>query len=123
MKPEELTPEELRLAIIKAKGIITGTAQTHDFRHGYGPVRMINLPDGKDIPNWPADIAAAWELVEEIIADGRQVLLYCDRYNYVCKILEHRFGGKMLFVSEADTAPLAICRAWLAWKESDNEPK
>jgi hypothetical protein len=126
----EMTPTELRLAIAKAKGIPIATARTHDFKHGYGPERIVNAVTGKSVPDWPADIAAAWELVEEgefIIGpeyaggyDMRQIgwsVYEC----WVCAaddVNSENGHGRELAIAE--TAAIAICRAWLAWKGLDN---
>jgi hypothetical protein len=80
----------------------------------------------KDCPNWPADIAAAWELVEEIAAS-----------DYFCRVTTPAGPGQPYLVKidrkgwgdnnppppggwwQADTALLVICRAYLAWKSSN----
>ena len=73
------------------------------------------LKDEKFIPrNWAENIADAWELFEEM-PHG---------------LIENSIGGMKIcsFISEGksqaiqwydDTAPLAICKSWLAWKENE----
>jgi hypothetical protein len=65
------------------------------------------------VSNWPVDIKAAWELVEEMynynikkIGGVTTAVLYPDT---------HILHGQ---VGKADTAPLAICHAFIQWKES-----
>ena len=70
-----------------------------------------------DIPDYPNDIAAAWELVEDwhdkgevesidyVASDGIRSMVYsCSlRHSHI--------------YATAPTAPLAISRAWLMWSE------
>ena len=116
----EMTDEELRLAIAKAKGWIESTENG---------ARWINPRGGAifTIPNWPKHIHTAWELVEEMKVGGYYVRVdtpFTADSPYQVKVDEMGWadhnppppGGWY----SADTAPRAICLAWLAWKEKNN---
>ena len=62
------------------------------------------------IPDWPNNIKAAWGLVEEMGA-GVNIRHVVDTYGDKW----HCSFNLPLWYSD-DTAPLAICRAYLAWK-------
>ena len=64
-----------------------------------------------DDPNWPGDIGAAWELVEEMAEysmqkSGREVVAFL----YPMKDSLKGFVGK------SETPARAICLAYIAWK-------
>jgi hypothetical protein len=107
--------EQLRLEIAKAKG---WTDINTDHWFADRPTEIANCYVCEDVPNWPTDIAAAWELVK----DGK----------YPCGIIsiarpldsEKKFEGgwriwyrtESGFLSEfidTDTAARGICCAWL----------
>lgn len=79
------------------------------------------------VPDWPNDIAAAWALAEEagfVIGpeysggfDSIRVgwAVYSDWMVAADDTYSMPGSSKALAVEE--TAPLAICRAWLMWKE------
>lgn len=77
------------------------------------------------LPNWPVSIADAWELVEEARNENVGISIWNikyynpDRWSYEATLFDP-IGGAMChkFVAEADTAPHAICLAWINWKES-----
>ena len=63
------------------------------------------------LPNWTTDIAEAWELASEMPGvHVRHVYdtAYGDKWHCSYQLPEW-FAG--------DTAPIAICRAWLAWNK------
>lgn len=115
--------DELRLQISRVKG----------WKREYGRMDQASSkdheyfikPDGTKSmypPDWPRDIAAAWGLVEEMNYSGVwslsngdgdsmdfRLILYCTPENF------HK-NMHPIFMS-CDSAPEAICRAWLAWKE------
>jgi len=120
MKPlDEMTPEEIRIEIAERKGI--------EIINPFPS--MLTYIDGKTsnglnhyapVPNWPEDIAAAWKLWEEIPGESvsKQNGQYCagwidkrDSTEFV-RLYRCQFGA---------TAPLAICKAWIAWKRSEEE--
>lgn len=63
---------------------------------------------------WPryysVDIAAAWPLMAEMLADEEPVELY------FLLVFDVRVGDIVASVPTIDDAPLAIVRAWLTWK-------
>ena len=67
-----------------------------------------------NVPNWPRDIAAAWELVWEMNNAELpvEVRSFVDR-TATCTVNED-WGNRSI----GETVPEAICRAWLAWRES-----
>lgn len=75
-------------------------------------------PDGKEVsfPLYSTDIAAAWQVVEKLRADGYEVQVAAEpdpRVSaYHCEIARLSDSGST--VEFDDTAPLAICRAALA---------
>lgn len=133
MESKDISNEELRLKIAAA----LGWTQIDNSRPGFaGPWAVQPGADGEHagdwspLPNWPINIAEAWALVEEL------QLLYAKRGYWFALV------GPTLFVNEshpcfkkwsvdkwgytkkdgefcagfeaADTAPRAICLAWLA---------
>lgn len=130
-----MTADELRLAIALAKGWklyrfdYFGETDTQgifapdykpskyktqiDFSE-FLPRKYIN-PDG--MPDWTTSIADAWELMEEMSALDYPIPGICrmdENDNWNCY---YRFAGDQgIEIVEADTAPLAISRAWLLWK-------
>ena len=76
------------------------------------------------VPDWPHSIADAWELVEEMMKPTPDTGIFGVRV--VCN---HETGWACLYeesdgsitVRNADTAPLAICRAWVAWKKDGKD--
>jgi hypothetical protein len=135
MKPlDEMTPEEIRQEIAERRGWSYVVVS-----HKYTALPDGKLSEGIPIygyifnggvsypPDWPASIAAAWELVEEISkGDYTTSLTYSDCADVV--IYDQGNGDpeadpSLIYVSSghADTAPLAICKAWLAWKRSEDK--
>ena len=76
-------------------------------------------------PNWPESIADAWELVEEMRANHFSIkLMAWDHTDKWVVIMHHRQGHDEKIPDdeiESDTAPLAICLAYIAWKEATND--
>ena len=73
-------------------------------------------------PDWPISIADAWELVEEMRANHFSIkLMAWDHTDKWVVITHHRQGHDEKIPDdeiESDTAPLAICLAYIQWKES-----
>ena len=71
-----------------------------------------------DLTDWAGGpICKAWELVDEITRqDGYSVEVRDNgrSFNSVCVITE---DGGIITVTSSDTAPRAICLAYIAWKE------
>lgn len=86
---------------------------------------MFNNP----CPDWPRDIAAAWELVEELRGKDCAFEMITapgdwgnddanwpkSQTRYECEIYTRDCPEEFVYV-QADTAPRAICLAYLAWK-------
>lgn len=116
---DEMTPEEIRIEIAERKGI--------EIINPFPS--MLTYIDGKTsnglnhyapVPNWPEDIAAAWKLVTSFIENQPWDRFDVD-YNGLASTkwrasfsFIHKIYGEV-----ADTAPLAICKAWLSWKRSE----
>jgi hypothetical protein len=66
-------------------------------------------------PRYTRDIAKAWELVEEVQAEPREQWFNIDRAPGISKRWIACIGG---IAKAGDTAPEAICRAYVAWKEA-----
>lgn len=119
----QMDAAQLRLAIAEVKGC-------GDFYVTYdldGPLGKLNAKVIIDIQNWPKNISAAWELVEEMIANDRKFHLL--RFGYLPSGSPKKHEQKitwevcygeqdvnLLEYARGDTAPLAIARAWLTWK-------
>lgn len=100
--------EEIRAKIAELKGFIyteLGWIAPESYKNGC-------------IPNWPEEIADAWSLLESNEIYGYKVLKPVSYpYGYQCWIMP-KIHPMHKFSSIADTAPLAICLAYIAWKES-----
>jgi hypothetical protein len=105
--------DEIRLKVAKIKGWTVVQDLSLDMQ-----------PWLEDIPNWPVEIADAWELVEEMAIPDEFALsmIYKDcMENIIWECVYSRyedcgdFGSRFVM---ADTAPLAICLAYIQWKES-----
>ena len=126
-----MTNEEMRLAIAKAKGYELGYSYELYAEVKLGdPVPEVDKhlkylytdseysngsPMWIETPDWPTSIADAWELAEEA-----HLTIYTPGSSYASG--EYGNGDSYaaetqngLFI-EADTAPRAICEAWLEWK-------
>ena len=117
MKPlDEMTPEEIRLEIAERKGwtII-------DIERFIGAPDRSGLSAFYECQNWPASIAAAWELVTSLVEDQPLDRFSVD-YN---GLVDTKWRASFSFIHKiysevADTAPLAICKSWLAWKRKED---
>lgn len=116
-----LSDPELRKTIAEELGYI--------LMHGYMDEASINPkdywvtpPKGRltsVLPNWPADIADAWELVEDMLDNNMSFSLLNlisvpDRY---LMDIRQRGSARILLYTTAPTAPRAICEAWLIWSQ------
>ena len=70
------------------------------------------------VPKYSTDIAEAWEIVERCMADHRYISLYTEAGGFHFWIGEAGKGhdGKRNVLAVADTAPKAICEAFLKLK-------
>ena len=126
-----MTPAELRVAIAEAKG--------YEYKYGYKDEYGINpkdywvTPAGRltsVLPDWTTSIADAWELVEDMRENGCEFRIDTDRTGsgddiYNVAIFRDGSGTgtgwTRVALAEAPTAPLAISRCWLMWKEMEKE--
>jgi len=123
-----LTDNEIRLKIAELKGWRDlHPYNEHPLKPGAwkaltGLEGKDNNTDGtKDVPNWPTDISAAWELVEEIEQAGHwvQIRTPFSGDGYWCGFTPDGcsgWNGTPDNYTQADTAARAICLAWLKWK-------
>jgi hypothetical protein len=124
--------DELRLRIAKAKGwgIYKIGVEPRKYIYPLPPEDHINLDpadisDGEihwqsDAPDWPRDIAAAWELWDEMTAAKVELELsnqFSERDPYMLKW--SKGFGDIWHAVLAATVQKAIARAWLAWKEAN----
>jgi len=64
------------------------------------------------LPDWPSDIALAWELLEDLIAKGyRGDILTLPDGTWAANFL--LTGKPVISIGFGTAAPEAICRAWL----------
>ncbi|MDY6833794.1 MAG: hypothetical protein SVY53_03220 [Chloroflexota bacterium] len=146
-----MSEEELRVAVAEAKWPVVAIRGGWRFHEGGGeweereymcddqdylPVSLRINPDLLEkqpcyglgnyweiVPQYSTDIAAAWELVEEMHDNGYVVEVTIDngtgRY---CKVWKMDDDGREVVVADIGvfdhtaTAPIAICRAYLEWK-------
>jgi len=123
----QMTPEELREAIAEARGYIVN----HNYLDDYGEsIKYYWIaPSGlltTMCPDWTVYITDAWELVEEMRENGCEFRIDTDRTGsgddiYNVAIFRDGSGTgtgwTRVALAEAPTAPLAISRAWLMWRE------
>lgn len=113
-----MSPDELRVAVAKAKGWRVYIINKGDFESlEYSTEEMPYV--ARHCPDWPASIADAWELVEEIRQSGAWVYVDTDN-TYTCAVQIVGVDNEITeYFSTADIAPLAISRAWLMWKREE----
>lgn len=124
-----MSDDELRLAIADTKGIamvcIPHTEYvTREMAIDAGDKSLEGQPidfGNEWIPNpylsdWPRDIAAAWELMDEMVANGKRP--------GIKRVAEHEWRA-VADHDECDTystsAPRAIAEAYLLWKRTQGE--
>lgn len=81
-----------------------------DYKDGKLIKKYYETPErAVDLPNWSRSISDAWELFEEM-KDTILCKLRNPKKEYRCQAgdIDHQ---------TAKTAPLAICLAWIKWKE------
>jgi hypothetical protein len=135
-----LTADELRLAIANAKGWNVRLAEewqskednvlgvgvihfvgeycteTRDWIYAGTPVQQLEDGDVRELPDWPANIADAWELEGEIttIPEKRRYI------NFLIDVCTWSEWGATDFYWALIHAPAEQrCRAWLLWKREE----
>lgn len=112
-----MIPLEINKKIAEARGVKT----------------FYNSPDGHHITNidpvtkeitfdyvnkkWAENIADAWELFEEMPAGTSVFKCFLGKIEWLVEKQSDEFH-ELIYSSEM-TAPLAICMAWLKWKEHE----
>ena len=98
----------------------------------YPPPRLSCPNDTKCVPEFSTDISAAWPLLEELHTKPYSVEVFlvheCENeIKYIVNVLlmheftEDLMADRSMISVFGDTAPEAICRAYLLWKESQND--
>ena len=118
----ESTNDELRRKIAEVNGWIVQESPTELWY-------LDEIARWQIVPNWPVNITDAWELVEEMRESGyvfdlrarreQNIVMEGENYNHDRWSCEcHPFGTitTKAILETADTAPRAICLAWLEWK-------
>lgn len=99
-----MTDDEIRLKIAELRGV----RKTWDWLVWW--------------PNWPVKISDAFELLEEMAEEHFTVkLMRWDHSKEWYVIMHHRQGHDENIPDDeivSDTAPRAICLAYIAWKEA-----
>ncbi|CAK0753303.1 hypothetical protein CCP3SC15_1930008 [Gammaproteobacteria bacterium] len=120
-----MTPEELRIEIAKVKGwtnFVTGyfsswTPYNGEPLEAHHLETWATMPDGevrtRQIPNWPIEIAAAWEL-EDTLPDDNARYEYTRLLTWVINRIEPYVTDQRFMLIHA--TPLLRARAWLMWK-------
>lgn len=94
--------------ILTCKGIKIIAPPDYD-----GPDMMINA-DIKVIPSYSTDISAAWQVVEKMQEYGYILMLDATTTSeYYISFVGLKDGSHISFFGNANTAPMAICRAAL----------
>lgn len=81
-----------------------------------GDMPILECDDGESVLCYSTDIAAAWEVVEKLKEITENVLVSWEETYWeveVCVTQEAFNRGYRTAINDADTAPLAICRAAL----------
>jgi hypothetical protein len=105
-----LSAEELRLAIAIEKGWLRHSLNPDVWLPNRQAYKFVPLPD------WPGSIADAWELVEEMRQAHKDPGI---SGNWEGGGWDVSLSPKYDIVS-AKTAPLAISRAYLLWRQSQD---
>lgn len=121
-----MTNEEMRLAIAKAKGLDLWKRpyrfRQYRFAHDT-EIKELVYGDStvwQYTPNWPENIADAWELYREMKQAGCVVVVTHDPitgHGY-CHVNVLNTGARLksMIGNYAATEELAICLSWLEWK-------
>ena len=107
-----MTPLEVNKKIAELKGLKVD--------HTYKGDECIKvLQDGRDslFMRWTTTIYHAWELFEEM-PFKMSVGKYAKKNYFIAK-WEDAFATEPTILVEAATVPMAICLAYIAWKEKE----
>ena len=96
--------------------------------------RHLGVLDRQPVPHYSTDISAAWPLLEEIHTKPYSVEVFlvheCENeIKYIVNVLlmheftEDLMADRSMISVFSDTAPEAICKAYLLWKHEEEEQK
>ena len=118
-----LPPEELNRAIWEALGWVHFETKIYS-KLWHHPADHTEYTSERFMPDYAHSIEAAWELVEGWNNQESMCLMnlhYLGSHPrgmvYQCEL--RYIGESKYIVAEADTAPLAISRTWLIWKQEE----
>lgn len=84
---------------------------------GYPPCEQVSIMEAErhPVPYYSTDIAATWEVVEKVASLGCGYMVEDAEEGHICTFFKgFKFPRRIdEYEAEADTAPLAICRAAL----------
>jgi hypothetical protein len=111
MKPiDEMNAEELRVEIEK---LVSGC----EISVG-SPLLQVTASGAIHVfRDYANSISDAWELLEKAMAEPYEQFVVVRKTPATSNFWYCEIG---CVIAKGDTAPLAICRAWLKWKESVN---
>lgn len=123
----QMSPDELRVAVAKALGyefISPIRNKFNQITNQWGwkfNGKFIDYED--DIPDWPASIADAWELINDFVA--HHIGFEISNVEHSNRIITYEIslydpiGGPATWHCqvEGNTVEFAISRAWLMWKQ------
>jgi len=104
-----MTPLEINNRILGLKGCMPHLNKCTYPRHDLWPDAKKHTAFLIGCENWAEDIKDAWELFEEMRIDNVQLCAEPNQWTVVWDDIEYC----------ADTAPMAICLAWIKWKEAN----
>ncbi len=107
-----MSEKELRIAIFEAKGWQHSLVSNFPYQ-GVPPKDHPAYIDDFHVincPEWSTSMGAAWELVEEMLADGFDVIFYPFKNGVYSIMVE---GESYAAYKPADSYPVAICKGWL----------
>lgn len=107
---DEMNALELNEAILRALGYE---------KLPFPAIPQWQKPGGQlfNIPQYSTSIAAAWELVEDTMAEPYEQFIEIRKTPATSNFWYCEIG---CITMRGDTAPLAISRAWLKWQENRN---
>ena len=110
-----MSADELRIEIAKKEGFSNFDDR---FSDGEG-VLLAKSPNSYNdhVPDYPHDIAAAWELVEEMARNGMLVTFQISRNVVSILVNTPIFDGSETIRVNDISASTTISRAWLIWSE------
>ena len=113
---------DLDAVVAEEMGISSFT--THDFFGNPHLSYFDDAPDGErslyNVPHYSTEISAAWPLVEEMVSAGCEVNIF-NKPDGTVEIEVMEGEDSVVWTQVQNTAPEAICKAYLLWRESEND--